>query len=51
MWAATVAPGYKPQTTYHDTEAEATAWCEREMRAAGTKHGICWELDLEGDHQ
>ncbi len=47
MWCAQVAPGYHSTTEAFDTEAEATAWCEREMRAAGTGHGVVFWIGEE----
>ena len=46
-WIATVAPAYNAKSQAFDTEAEAVAWCEQEMRRAGTKHGICYEVPDE----
>ncbi len=47
MYVATVAPGYVNKSEAFDTEREALAWVEREMRAAGTKNGIVYEIEGE----
>lgn len=44
MWLAQIAPGYVSTYAAFATEDEAVAWVEREMRAAGTTHGIYWEV-------